>query len=184
MNCTSCNSGFLKPSFIEGQFRAHTCTDCAGNWILIEDYVAWLERNPDYQFSENIAFESEATDTKKALICPVSGTIMRKFRISATNKHRIDYSSAVGGIWLDRGEWELLKIEGLAGSLNAVVTRQWQSQIRENSAEQNFRNLYKDKFGIDTYEKVREFRSWLNEQPQKADLRAYILAEDPYSAEV
>ena len=184
MNCTSCNNGFLKPSFIEGQFRAHSCTNCGGNWILVEDFVAWKERNPNYQFAENIAFESEATENKKALICPASGSIMRKFRISATNQHHIDYSSAVGGIWLDRGEWELLKVEGLAGSLNAVVTRQWQSQIRKNSAEQNFSNLYKDKFGTDTYEKVKELRSWLNEQPQKADLRAYLLAEDPYSAEV
>ncbi|WP_299881601.1 zf-TFIIB domain-containing protein [uncultured Cocleimonas sp.] len=184
MNCTSCNNGFLKPSSIEGQFPAHTCTDCGGHWILIKDYVAWLARKPDYQFSENIEIELESTDTKKALICPASGSIMRKFRISATNQHRIDYSSTVAGIWLDRGEWELLKAEGLAGSLNAVATRQWQSKIRENSAEQTFSNLYKDKFGIDTYEKVKEFRAWLNEQPQKADLKAYLLAEDPYSAEI
>ncbi len=183
MNCTSCKNGFLKPSTIEGQFPAHTCTDCGGNWILIEDYVTWLERNPDYQFAENVEFESEVNDTQKALVCPASGSIMRKFRISAANRHRLDYSSAVGGIWLDRGEWELLKAEGLAGSLNAVVTRQWQNQIRENSAEQMFSNLYKNKFGIDSYEKVKEFRTWLNEQPKKSDLRAYLLAEDPYSAE-
>ncbi|GAA0424889.1 hypothetical protein GCM10009133_36780 [Cocleimonas flava] len=184
MNCTSCNNGFLKPSSIEGQFPAHTCTDCGGNWILIEDYAAWLTLNPDYQFSENIKIEPEAEDTKKALICPASGAIMRKFRISASNQHRVDHSSAVGGIWLDRGEWELLKAEGLAGSLNAIVTNQWQSKIRENSAEQTFSNLYKDKFGIDSYEKVKEFRAWLNEQPQQAELKAYLLAEDPYSAEV
>ena len=55
--------------------------------------------------------------------------------------------------------------------------------FRENNAEQNFSNLYKEKFGTDTYEKTKELRTWLNAQPQKADLRAYLLAEDPYSAE-
>ena len=80
MNCTSCNNGYLKPSFIEGQFRAHSCTSCGGDWILIEDYVLWKDRNPEYKFSENISFEeSEIADTKKALICPSSGTIMQNF---------------------------------------------------------------------------------------------------------
>ncbi|WP_026957358.1 zf-TFIIB domain-containing protein [Aliagarivorans taiwanensis] len=184
MKCTSCKQGDLTPCFIEGQFRAHTCTHCGGNWILIEDFVAWKERNADYVFAENIAFESdEASDTKKALICPVSGAIMRKFRISSTNEHRVDYSAAVGGIWLDSGEWELLKSEGLAGSLNALVTKQWQNQIKEQSAKQSFSDIYNDKFGDETYAKVKAIRTWLESQPQRADLRAYILAEDPYSAE-
>ncbi|MDO6705534.1 zf-TFIIB domain-containing protein [Photobacterium sp. 1_MG-2023] len=183
MKCTSCKQGHLTPSFIEGQFRAHTCSSCEGNWILIEDFVAWKDRNPDYQFSEQIDFEQESQDTKKALLCPVTGTIMNKFRISAQNDHRVDYSAAVGGLWLDRGEWELLKSEGLAGTLNAVVTKHWQHQIREQSTQHNFRDIYQDKFGAENYAKVKAFREWLQSQPQKADLRAYLLAEDPYSAE-
>lgn len=124
MNCTSCKNGALFPSFIDGQFRAHTCSNCGGNWILIEDYVAWKERNQDYKFSEDISFEeSELTDSKKAILCPSSGTIMRKFRVSSQNEHKVDYSANVGGLWLDKGEWELLKSEGLAGCLNGVVTQ-------------------------------------------------------------
>ncbi|MFD2178003.1 hypothetical protein [Veronia pacifica] len=183
MNCTNCENGRLEPDFIEGQFRAHTCSACEGNWILIEDFVCWKERHPDYQFAENIEFSADASETKKALLCPVTGSIMRKFRISASNAHRVDYSNAVGGIWLDKGEWELLKSEGLAGSLNAVVTQQWQSRIREQNAEQQFVDLYNDKFGEDSYQKVKSLRDWLNQHPQKADLRAYLLADNPYSAE-
>ncbi|MGL6313957.1 zf-TFIIB domain-containing protein [Vibrio sp. WXL103] len=183
MNCTSCKNGLLIPSFIEGQFRAHTCNSCGGNWILIEDFVAWKERNGDYHFAEDISFGEDASDTKKALMCPASGVIMRKFRVSASNDHRVDYSAAVGGIWLDHGEWELLKAEGLAGSLNLLVTQHWQDQIRETGAKQNFADIYQNKFGEETYTKIKEIRSWLNYHPQKADLRAYVLAEDPYSAE-
>ncbi|ALU42851.1 TFIIB-type zinc ribbon-containing protein [Pseudoalteromonas rubra] len=183
MKCTSCGEGQLRPGFIEGLFRAHSCDQCQGDWILIEDYVAWKERNPDYQFAEQIEFGNEAEDSKRALFCPVSGTLMRKFRISASSAHRVDYSVATGGIWLDKGEWHLLKAEGLAGALNQLVTQQWQQQIREDTSQQNFADIYQDKFGDETYQRLRDIRTWLNNHPQKADLRAYLMAEDPYSAE-
>lgn len=185
MKCTSCGEGVLRPTFIEELFRAHTCSACGGNWILVQDYVAWKERNPDHIFAEGLdaSEEVEATESKRALLCPVSGAIMQKFRISAATEHRLDYSAAVGGLWLDRGEWELLKDEGLAGSLNAVITRQWQRRIREESASETFAELYKAKFGETVYGQLKELREWLNAQEQKEDLRAYLLAEDPYSAE-
>jgi len=183
MNCTSCRKGILEANLIEGQLSANTCSSCGGNWILIEDFVAWKERNPNYDFTENMCIEPESFDTKKALLCPVSGSIMRKFLISANNEHRVDYSAAVGGLWLDKGEWEIIKTEGLAGSLNAIVTQQWQHQIRTQSAKQNFSDIYQDKFGDEAYTKIKAFREWLIKHPQKADLSAYLLAEDPYSAE-
>lgn len=183
MLCTSCQTGILTPSSIEGLFKAHTCSDCGGDWVLIEDYAVWRERHPDYEFAEDIYFEEiNITDTKEAMLCPVTRTIMRKFKISATNTHRLDYSAAVGGLWLDKGEWDLLVSGGLAGSLNALVTDAWQRRIRQTSAKDSFVDIYHDKFGEDVYIKLKEIRAWLNTHPQKADLRAYLMAEDPYSA--
>jgi len=181
MKCTSCQQGNLIPSFIEGLFRAHTCSSCEGNWILIEDYVAWKERHPEYEFDARI--NCEIDETKQALLCPVTGSIMRKLRLSNTTEHRIDYSASVGGVWLDKGEWELLKQEKLAGSLNAVLTAYWQRNVRMNSTKDNFVEIYKDKFGEEHYQKIKEIRAWLSSQPNKHDLKAYLLAEDPYSAE-
>jgi len=180
MKCTSCKQGELIPSFIDGQFRAHTCSNCSGNWLLIEDYVAWKERNSQFSFDETL--ECEIDESKQALLCPVTGAIMRKLRLSTTTEHRIDYSASVGGVWLDKGEWDLLKKEGLAGSLNAVLTAHWQRNIRLNSTKDNFTEIYSDKFGKESYDKVKALREWLYQQPNKADLRAYLLAVDPYSA--
>jgi len=181
MKCTSCKQGTLIPSYIEGQFRAHTCSHCQGNWILVEDYISWKERNPEFTFDDTTTCSVEETTT--AMLCPVTGVIMRKLRVSHNVEHKIDYSTNVGGVWLDKGEWELLKQEKLAGSLNVILTSHWQRNIKINSAKDNFAAIYEDKFGQDTYEKVKSLREWLYEQPNKADLRAYILAEDPYSAE-
>ena len=180
MKCTSCKQGELTPSFIDGQFRAHTCSSCSGNWILIEDYVSWKEKNPQHTFDQAVTCEPDESTT--AILCPVTGKIMRKLRLSSHSEHRIDYSTSVGGVWLDKGEWELLKQEGLAGSLNAVITAHWQRNIRMNSAKDNFTDIYAEKFGETSYNKIKALREWLYQQPNKADLRAYILADDPYSA--
>ncbi len=183
MKCSSCKKGSLVAGLIEGQLKVHTCSHCKGNWILVENFVEWKRHNPEHQFSNQDRFEQDLSDTKKALLCPVSGTLMRKFRMSSKHEHRLDYSTAVGGIWLDQGEWELLKSEGLADSLNTLVTQQWQNQIREQKSKKNFSSIYTEKMGAESYAKVKEFRLWLEKQPNKADLRAYLFAEDPYSAE-
>ncbi|WP_444920640.1 zf-TFIIB domain-containing protein [Microbulbifer sp. CnH-101-G] len=183
--CTSCKNGVLKAGFLEELFRAHTCSNCGGNWILVEDYLTWKRKNADYQFSDNLDVLNEevAGDTKKAILCPVSGVIMQKFKITAGNEHRLDYSPAVGGIWLDKGEWELLKAEGLADSLNFLVTNEWQKKLRDSNARETFSEVYRKRFGEETYGKVKEFREWLQNQENKADITAYLVAEDPYSAE-
>lgn len=181
MQCTSCRVGILLPGLMDNLFKAHTCVHCGGNWVLIEDYVAWKEEHPEVSAPE--ANGCEAIDTEKALLCPVSGKIMRKFRITANHTHRLDYSAGVGGVWLDKGEWELIKQDGLMTSLNAILTVQWQKNIRRDLAKESFTAFYQDKFGDEAYSKVKAVREWIEEQPCKAELRAYLLAEDPYSAE-
>lgn len=184
MNCTSCKDGVLKETLLEADLWAHTCDSCGGHWILIEDFSSWKDANPDYEFSASILLENtEINDSKKALICPSSGTIMQKFRISASNDHKIDYSSKVGGVWLDKGEWKLLKSDGLAGFLNSILTNHWQTKIKQENASTNFSDIYLAKFGTENYEKVKEFRQWLVNHELKSDLKAYLLAEDPYAAD-
>mgnify|MGYP000998059799 CR=1 FL=1 len=51
-----------------------------------------------------------------------------------------------------------------------------------DNAKDSFADIYQDKFGDDVYSKIKDMRRWLNTHPQKADLRAYLMAEDPYSA--
>lgn len=183
MNCTSCSQGILKPASFEEGLPAHSCSNCNGHWVLINDFISWIERYPDYNLANDASYHAKAVDSKKALICPASGNIMTKYQISSSSEHRLDYSASVGGIWLDTGEWELLKSEGLAGTLHTLVTNEWQQQIREHKAENNFSQMYSDKFGKDVYIKVKEFREWLENQAHNEELKAYITAENPYSAE-
>lgn len=181
MKCPSCKVGELEPAFIDELFRSHKCDHCHGDWILIEDFVAWKERHPEVSLQPDLDCEEAPQDSKKAMLCPLSGTIMRRFKFSAASEHRIDYSAAMGAVWLDKGEWQLLKKEGLAGSLNAIVTQAWQRNLSLETTAKNLSAVYQSKFGDQTYSKVKEIREWLQSQPNKSDLRAYLLSEDPYS---
>lgn len=181
MQCTACKQGRLVPSFLDTLFRCHTCDHCGGNWVLIEDYVAWQERHPDYPFQEAALEPAETGDTSRALVCPVTGTLMSKFRIQSNNPHKLDYSTRVGGVWLDKGEWEMLKAEGLAGCLHVLVTEPWQQKIRADQTRATFAQLYRSRFGEADYAKAQDIRAWLQDHPHRAELRSYLLARDPYS---
>ncbi|MFT5611914.1 MAG: Zn-finger nucleic acid-binding protein [Arenicella sp.] len=56
------------------------------------------------------------------MVCPVSGRLMTKYRISKDIDHRLDLSPTASVIWMDKGEWGLLKEKGLAGKLNQIFT--------------------------------------------------------------
>jgi Zn-finger nucleic acid-binding protein len=107
---------------------------------------------------------------------------MQKFRINNDTSHKLDYSPKIGGVWLDAGEWEYLKEQGIAGSLNRIFTEQWQRQLRENDTRATLEQLYISKFGEADYAKLKELREWLDGKQNKAEMRAFLLAEDPYSA--
>ncbi len=181
MKCPHCKTETLVPSFIDSLFRGHTCNLCHGHWLLIEDYLNWLDQHKSHQFQQDPEFELD--ESKQALICPMTGAIMQKFRIDAESEHKLNYSHAVGGVWLDKGEWSLLKEKGYAGSLNKVFTLHWQKMIRENQTHAKFAKMYRTKFGNMDYERVRIFRHWLEHHPRKSELIAYLNAADPYSAE-
>ena len=179
--CPSCRQGNLQYNRLNDSLLCQTCDHCGGHWILLADYLRW-QATAALQPSEVSDAVIEAEDSKQALICPLSGKLMLKYRISSRTTHRLDLSPAANAIWLDKGEWELLKQEGLAGRLNSIFTDPWQRQIREQSARDTFTALYRRQFGDDGYQRLHDFRAWLDGQDKRAEMLAYLLAEDPYSA--
>ncbi|WLQ12264.1 zf-TFIIB domain-containing protein [Hahella aquimaris] len=181
MKCTSCNSGALKPGFLEDLLACHICDNCGGTLIYLQDYLRWL--NSEHSLSEvDFDLAVNAEDSKKALLCPKTGRLMLKYRISKNTDHRLDLSPEILAMWLDKGEWDLLKQEGLATKLNAIFTDPWQRKIRESKARDVFEALYEEEFGKEEYAKLREVREWLDKQSKQKSMIAYLLAKDPYSA--
>lgn len=182
MKCPSCENGELRDAYLEEYLPCKTCDRCGGNWILLEHYLRWKDGYASQATEPADDVEIELAETKRALTCPVSGTLMLKYRISKDSEHRLDLSPSVNGVWLDKGEWSLLKQSGLADKLNAIFTAPWQRKIRAESSRDTFEQLYRRKFGDSDYEKIREIRDWLHAHPHREALRAFLVADNPWSA--
>ena len=146
---------------------------------MLTDYLKWLDQNNNAELLKVSENEVEAEDTEMALLCPQTGSIMTKYRIAADSDHRLDYSPRINAVWMDAGEWELIKQKGLAGQLNNVFTHHWQRELVAKESADIMAALYQRKFG-DSYEQIREFRKLLDELPEKHEALAYLMSEDPY----
>ena len=142
--------------------------------------MQWQKLNPEEELQSEATVEAVTEETSKAMICPLSGTIMTKYRIAADTEHRLDLSPSINAVWLDKGEWDLLKEKGLANKLNNIFTSHWQHSIHEEETSEVLNELYIKKFGAH-YEDIKAFKKILNQTQNPREVVAYLLADDPYS---
>jgi len=179
MKCTSCHKGMLNPAYLEGLFPCHTCSNCGGNLVVLSDYLRWKDQNTDIDFNAEPAAEMEVQETSKAMLCPKTGRLMTKYKVSKDTEHRLDLSPTINAIWMDKGEWELLKANGLAGKLNNIFTNHWQHEIRSQASADILEALYQRKFG-DDYAFIKKFREKFQSMDAKSEALAFLMADDPY----
>lgn len=180
MKCSSCKVGTLEASRLEGLFASHSCNNCGGDLILLGDFMQWQKRNPATDLSIDANIETVTQETSTAMICPISGTLMTKYKISADTEHRLDLSPTINAVWLDKGEWNLLKEKGLANKLNNIFTDHWQRNIIDDETSEVLNDLYIKKFGTH-YEEIKIFKKMLDKMKNSREVIAYLLADDPYS---
>ncbi len=174
MKCPSCHVGILQNDTIDNLFPCKTCDHCQGHWLLLKDYMYWKNHSDKKPIIEDT--DISAIETKNALICPLSGTLMIKYRISNEVENRIDYSRHCSAIWLDHGEWQLIKKLDLAYQLNDIFTTNWQKKVKDNASSQLSDKCYIERFGEEDYKKIKEIRDWLVNHPQSNNLFNYLNA--------
>jgi Zn-finger nucleic acid-binding protein len=84
------------------------------------------------------------------------------------------------GVWLDKGEWDILAARNLLGKINQFFTKPWQTSVQEEEAKVELDKLYTEKFGVADYARIKDIWSWLKDHPQRSMLLAYLHAENPY----
>ena len=137
--------------------------------------MQWQKLNPEQELQSEALVEV-VEETSKAMICPLSGTIMTKYRIAANTEHRLDLSPSINAVWLDKGEWDLLKEKGLANKINNIFTSHWQHSIHEEETSDLVNELYKKKFG-EHYEEIKAFKKTINKIKNPREVVAYLLAD-------
>lgn len=176
MKCSSCKNGNLERSYFEGLFACHSCSNCGGDLILLGDFLRWQELNPEVDLAVEAKVDVVSEDTSRAMLCPLSGTLMTKYRIAADTEHRLDLSPSINAVWLDKGEWSLLKEKGLANKLAEIFTDHWQRGVREEETADVLEDLYERRFG-EHYEQVKAFKPVLKAMSNPQEVVAYLLSD-------
>jgi len=179
MKCVKCSNEELHPATLEEGLACQHCDSCGGSWVKMNDYILWHDQHtqePNLGISqEDVAVE----DTAAVLICPQCNQIMGKFRVSADLEHRMDQCANCGGFWLDKGEWKYLQRFNLHTRINTIFTENWQRKIREETFKRNAEKRYLTKFGVVTYQQVKELKDYLIGNPFKNRVIAFLMNPDP-----
>ena len=178
MKCTSCGNGTLNSSYLEPELPCYNCSNCDGNLLMLSDFLRWKENHKDNELTtSNIIVEAQ--ETSKAMACPKTGRFMTKYKISKDSEHRLDLSPSINAVWIDKGEWELLKEKGLASNINSIFTDHWQEDIRSGESSDIMSMIYERKFG-ERYNDIKAFRELIKDKEYRSQAIAYLMAEDPY----
>lgn len=154
---------------------AYRCPETSGHWIPLENYWKWQRRTPATESTDrlNLAIPPVSEFDDHVKICPVSGTIMTRYRVGHGLDFRID-RSITGGIWLDGGEWEALQAGNLHHELHLIFTAPWQKAVRNEDHERQYNEMLRKNLGDDFHRQLTVLRDRLKDHPARAEALAYL----------
>lgn len=179
MFCYQCKTENLKPTKLDFGLPALRCEKCAGTHLDLLTYRAWLEDmasdiEQDKANPDTVEID-ELTNTEHALICQHCHKFMLKHRINHQHDNTINVCHTCYNVWLDKGEWELLKQLKIYDKLTEVMSEPWQKHIREQETQQAFDEHYQKMFG-DDFGKIVDFANWLNQHPKASEIRHFLMS--------
>ncbi len=181
MKCPVCKQPSLHLIELADKLPANQCSNCKGIWVSSNQYLAWVRLQerplPERDLDEVIAPQLK-TDALK--LCPESGHIMKRFKVFPSVDFYLDRCGHCNGIWFDSAEWDVLAAHNMQDKVNQFFTAPWQDKLRENESRANMDKIYKDKLGAEDYKRVQEVRQWLEKNPRRAMLIAFLQADDPF----
>ena len=162
---------------IEPGLFAYMCPKSGGIWIPLQSYLTWKDHHKNAQSPLPAGYNPVLADDSKrpALICPESGRLLIRYGVGHGLKFHVDLSPVTGGVWLDKGEWEALKSKGLHSELNLIFTASYQRQIRNAEYEESLEQTFGARIGVEDFQKVTAFKSWLAVHPKRRDICCYLM---------
>ncbi|MDO5768704.1 MAG: zf-TFIIB domain-containing protein [Psychrobacter sp.] len=181
LNCYHCVTTPLMPIQLDDTLPALGCSDCRGVYLDLLTYRHWLERQPkagQNLLDETLASDSEINideidNTENALVCQRCRKFMLKYRINNEHENTINVCHTCDDVWLDSGEWALLKHLNMQDKLTEVMSEPWQQHLRSEAKEQSFKAHYQRLLGED-FARVEDFATWLAVHPKKSEIRHYL----------
>lgn len=181
MKCPICKETRLEKRVLIENLYVFTCESCEGNWMRYEDYWRWHINNKSKERKQfNIQNHLPVIDSTQAKICPDCGRILIKYKVDNRLDFYVDQCGSCNGVWLDKNEWENLKLNYLHNQIHHFFTKPWQKKLREEASRDNLQDKYIRKFGRWDYERLKEMREWIYKSGKKSEMLSYLIDEDPY----
>jgi Zn-finger nucleic acid-binding protein len=170
---------------IEPGLSAFACPKSGGNWIPLQNYLDWKQKQPEVPVAPVANYVSTLGDDSKrrAFVCPESGRLMIRYKVGRGLNFHVDVSPVTGGIWLDRGEWEALKSQGLHIELNHIFTASYQREVRNAEYEEKLTQAFAERIGPEDFAKVDAFKTWLMAHSKARDICVYLQHNLPEKSE-
>jgi len=166
MKCPKCKGHDLKPTKIEDGLAVLGCDNCKGSLLPLMQYRHWSEEHPVELEQEKKVFQVETDETSEALQCPKCSSLMMKYRISSEAENRVDLCASCYELWLDCGEWKLIKQLEIQGMLPSIFSDFWQNNIKKELSEKAYHARYEEVFG-ENYPKIKDFKDWIDSLDKK-----------------
>ena len=175
MLCPKCKSDSLKATRFDEGLLGFSCTACKGTLISLTHYREWAERMQEPMDESMVRTASIAPpSTKTAMCCPKCNRLMLKYRISGGTNNMLDVCTSWDVVWLDSGEWRLLKHLRLSGNMPKIFTDSWQRRVRKDISERHRREKLRQLIGDQGLAKAEDLRAWLKNNPHRSQILFYL----------
>ena len=173
MQCPLCKNLSLSPVELAPGLSGMACNKCSGVWVDRSKYDVWRGKQSHDLPEDAMPAQTTVTETHKAKICPQCGHLMLPYRVGHGLSFSIDFCGSCGGVWFDRDEWDAIKAKNLHDNLHDIVSKHWQTAVRQAGLQEAIEQIYARQLG-ESFSKAQEVRAWLQEQPQKRVILAYL----------
>ena len=180
MRCSSCKTGTLLPTRIDDGTgpAGYQCNHCQGALLSLAPYLDWARGQASMaEPSAPAAFDGESVDSKAALAGPNCSRIMLRCNMLADKAHGLDYCFHCEEVWLDHGEWQYLKSQGLHTRINSIATEPYQRRLREQALRDAGLQRFRQNLGDAAFAQVQSFAQWLQTQEQADAILRYLKQE-------
>ncbi len=172
--CPACSRAGLRHTVLADGLTAHGCPHCGGVLLSLVGYRTWYEAHAS-DIPDAVAPPADpvTADSPEAKQCPRCDRVMTKYRISANVRNRLDYCAHCSEIWLDKGEWELVRHLAASGSLANVVTQPWQRKVVDDDTGRLELERIQQILGPG-YGKFMELTRWLDTHAERIMILARL----------
>lgn len=181
LSCPKHQEFNLEKSMLAGEIPTHCCPHCHGHWINSQDYEDWQTQKGRQLLSldqvlDNIDLEMEiSVDDKKAGFCPECQCYLTRAKVPITTPFFVESCASCNGIWLDHGEWEILRQLGLELEIKKLFLRGWQATLRDKQKAKNEQAVIIQKLGPELAEKLFEIANLLETYDDEEVGIAYLI---------